>query len=141
MPATTCWTRLPPPRRKSLPNISRGASRRTIRSTAAITPPPVLTRSLSGTITGDVVSLTGGTATFADKTVGTGKSVTLTGASLSGADALNYVLDSVATTTADITTAAITATLTAANKTYDGTTTEPNANMSCMLNGVLPTDT
>src|SRR2546430_9723497 len=63
----------------------------------------VLARSLNGTITGDVVSLTGGTATFADKTVGTGKIVTLTGASLTGVDAGNYVLDSVATATADIT--------------------------------------
>src|SRR5205823_14599828 len=43
----------------------------------------VLTRSLSGTIMGDVVNLTGGTANFADKNVGMGKVVTLTGASLS----------------------------------------------------------
>src|SRR5439155_15111571 len=63
----------------------------------------VLARSLNGTITGDVVSLTGGTATFADKTVGTGKMVTLTGASVTGMEAGNYVLDSVATAPADIT--------------------------------------
>src|SRR5439155_4513173 len=44
----------------------------------------VLTRSLSGTIGADVVSLTGGTATFIDKSVGVGKTVTLTGANLSG---------------------------------------------------------
>src|SRR5205823_1524475 len=80
----------------------------------------VLTRSLSGTITGDAVSLTGGTATFADKFVGTGKIVTLTGASLSGADAGNYVLDSVATTAADITAKHISGTFTASNKEYNG---------------------
>ncbi len=80
----------------------------------------VLTRSLSGTITGDVVSLTGGTATFSDKNVGTGKTVTLTGANLGGTDAGNYVLDSVATTTADITVLHITGTFTADSKVYDG---------------------
>src|SRR6266568_2447217 len=82
----------------------------------------VLTRSLSGTIMGDVVSLTGGTATFADKYVGNGKIVTLTGASLSGLDASNYVLDSVATTTANITAKHITGSFTADNKVYDGDT-------------------
>ena len=80
----------------------------------------VLTRSLSGTIGGDAVSLTGGTATFSDKTVANGKTVTLTGASLSGADAGNYVLDSVATTTANITAKHITGSFTADNKEYDG---------------------
>ena len=56
-----------------------------------------------GAICGDAVSLTGGTATFNDKAVANGKTVTLTGATLSGADTGNYVLDSVATTTANIT--------------------------------------
>ena len=83
----------------------------------------VLVRSLVGAISGDLVSLTGGTATFSDKNVGNGKTVTLTGASLSGADAGNYALDSVATTTANITVLHITGTFTAANKVYDGTTT------------------
>ncbi|OLE63994.1 MAG: hypothetical protein AUG74_13435 [Bacteroidetes bacterium 13_1_20CM_4_60_6] len=58
----------------------------------------VLTRSLTGVIGGDAVTLTGGTATYNDKTVANGKTVTLTGASLSGTDAGNYILDSVATT-------------------------------------------
>src|SRR5207253_915047 len=80
----------------------------------------VATRSVNGTILGDVVSLTGGTATFIDKSVGTGKTVTLAGASLSGLDAGNYVLDSVATTVANITAKHITGSFTAANKIYDG---------------------
>ena len=64
----------------------------------------VLTRSLnSGVVSPDVVNLTGGTATFNNKDAGTGKTVTLAGASLSGADAGNYSLGSVATTTANIT--------------------------------------
>src|SRR5207248_8273649 len=82
----------------------------------------VLTRSLVGAISGDAVSLTGGTATFSDKNVGMGKTVTLTGATLSGGDAGNYVLDSVATTTANITVLHITGTFTTGNKIYDGNT-------------------
>src|SRR5439155_1700732 len=61
----------------------------------------VLTDSTVGDVGG--VSLSGGTATFDDKNVANGKTVTLTGATLSGVDAADYVLDSVATTTADIT--------------------------------------
>ncbi|EFQ79243.1 hemagglutination activity domain protein [Algoriphagus machipongonensis] len=58
----------------------------------------VLTRTLNGVISPDAVTLTGGTATFSDEDVATGKTVTLTGATLSGADAGNYSLGSVATT-------------------------------------------
>src|SRR5436309_12335711 len=82
----------------------------------------VLARSLSGAIGGDVVSLTGGTATFDDKTVANGKTVTLTGASLTGTDAVNYALGSVAATTANITSLHITGSFTAVNKPYDGNT-------------------
>lgn len=64
----------------------------------------VRTRSLSGAIPGDAVRLSGGRARFADPNVGTDKTVTLEGARLIGADSGNYVLDSVAATTADITT-------------------------------------
>src|SRR5207302_9409778 len=80
----------------------------------------VLTRSLNGAITGDIVNLTGGTATFSDKSVANGKTVTLTGASLTGTDAGNYVLDSVATATANITAKHVTGSFTAGNKEYDG---------------------
>ena len=83
----------------------------------------VLTRSLVGSISGDAVSLTGGTATFSDKNVGNGKTVTLVGASLSGGDAGNYVLDSVSTTTANITARDLTVTATGIDKVYDGFTT------------------
>jgi len=48
------------------------------------------------------VRLSGGRARFADSAVGTGKTVTLEGATLTGPDSRNYVLDSVAPTTADI---------------------------------------
>src|SRR5205823_4496069 len=79
----------------------------------------VTSRSTVGDLGG--VSLTGGTATFDTKDIGTGKTVTLTGATLSGADAGNYLLDSVTTTTADITVLHITGAFTASDKTYDGT--------------------
>ena len=49
-----------------------------------------------------------------------GKTVTLTGASLSGTDAGNYVLDSVATTTANINKADATVVVTAYSVTYNG---------------------
>ena len=72
----------------------------------------VLMRSLPTAISGDDVALTGGTAAFADANVGNGKTVTLAGATLGGADAGNYVLDSVATTTANITKAGTTTVIT-----------------------------
>jgi hypothetical protein len=65
----------------------------------------VLTRTLNGVLAADTnnVSLTGGTASFATATVGTGKLVTLTGPTLTGSAATNYNLTSVGTTTAAIT--------------------------------------
>lgn len=63
----------------------------------------VTKRSLTGVETGDTVTLEGGTATFDDANAGTGKTVTLIDASLTGAAASNYSLTSVATTTANIT--------------------------------------
>src|SRR6185369_1159993 len=69
------------------------------------------------------VSLTGGTATFDTKNIGTGKIVTLGGTfGLSGVDAGNYVLDSVDTALANITALHITGDFTADNKVYDGNT-------------------
>jgi hypothetical protein len=83
----------------------------------------IATRTLTGVLGSDAVTLTGGTATFADKNVGTGKTVTATGLSLTGADAGDYTLSpTTATTTADITPASLTGSFTAANKVYDGTT-------------------
>ena len=58
----------------------------------------VLTRTLNGVLAGDAgnVSLTGGTATFADAQAAPGKTVTLTGSALSGSASGNYSLTSVA---------------------------------------------
>jgi hypothetical protein len=83
----------------------------------------IVDRLVTGTVAGDTVSLTGGAATFADKNVGTGKTVTASGFSLSGVDAGNYALQAGPwTTTADITQKVLTGSFTAASKIYDGTT-------------------
>ena len=80
-------------------------------------------RSLSGVVGSDDVTLTGGSATFADKNVGTGKTVTGTGFSLTGTTAGNYTLaSSTTTTTANITARPITVTAATNTKIYDGTT-------------------
>ena len=83
-------------------------------------------RALVGAVVGDVVSLSGGTATFNNVNVADGKTVTLTGATLAGAAAVNYTLDSVATTTANITQASSTTTVTCpASATYTGSAITP----------------
>ena len=75
----------------------------------------------SGIVGSEVVTLVGGTAAYSNKNVDTGKTVTLTGATLGGADALNYKLGGVNTTTADITKKDVTGSFVAANRQYDGT--------------------
>ena len=83
----------------------------------------IATRTLIGVIGTDVVNLSGGTATFIDKNIGNGKSVTATGLGLSGADAGNYQLSSTsANTFADISPRTLTITASGVNKIYDGTT-------------------
>jgi len=84
---------------------------------------------LSGTATisaigGDAVSLSGtGSAAFADKNAGANKAVTVSGYTLSGLDAGNYRLVAPASLTASIGKANVTVSgVTAASKTYDGTT-------------------
>ena len=82
----------------------------------------IASRSLDGVIGSDDVSLTGGAASFDNKNVGTGKSVTATGLSLSGADAGNYTLaSSSASTTASINARALVVSATGSDKVYDGT--------------------
>ena len=85
----------------------------------------------------DVVTCVG-TGSFDTAAVGTGKTVTANGLSLSGAAASNYALSATsATTTANITAATLTPAITATNKTYDGTAT---AAISCTLTGVVGSD-
>jgi hypothetical protein len=84
----------------------------------------IATRALSGVVGSDIVALTGGSATFADKNTGNGKIVAVTGLSLTGSSAGNYQLASTSVTTAaDITAKNLAVSgATANNKVYDGGT-------------------
>ena len=73
-------------------------------------------------IPGDVLTVSG-TPTFNNKNVGTAKTVTATGISLSGTDSGNYSQNTSTTTTANITARTLNVTATATNKTYDGNNT------------------
>ncbi len=96
----------------------------------------------TGVVSGDVVTLvsSGGTATFNNKTVATGKTVTFAGLTLAGADAGNYTLTQ-PTTTADVTAKNITVSgITANTKTYNGTTAATLNLGTAALVGVVPLD-
>jgi hypothetical protein len=80
-------------------------------------------RALDNVVTEDSLVLVGGTASFADKHVGTNKLVTGTGFTLDGADAANYVLaSSTLTTNANIEPRALVVNASGQDKPYDGTT-------------------
>ncbi|NHZ90073.1 filamentous hemagglutinin N-terminal domain-containing protein [Massilia sp. CCM 8733] len=71
---------------------------------------------------GDALTISGGTATFADKNAGKGKTVNVASLTLGGLDAANYALAaSTVTTTADITPRALNVTAAGVDKVYDGT--------------------
>jgi len=53
-------------------------------------------------ISGDVFADGYGSASFANKNAGTGKTVSVSGISISGTDAGNYTFNTIASTTADI---------------------------------------
>ena len=96
---------------------------------------------LSGLEAGDVgnVTLTGLTAAFANAAVGNGKTVSLTAASLSGTASGNYsvTVTGAPTTTANITSAALTigGSFTANNKLYDGTVAATGNTAGLTLSG------
>jgi hypothetical protein len=73
-------------------------------------------------VAGDVLTASNTAANFADKNVGTGKAVSVSGIALTGTDAGNYSVNTTAATTADITQRALTVSATGQNKVYDGGT-------------------
>ena len=89
-------------------------------------------------IAGDVLSASA-SAAFADKNAGSGKTITVQNASLSGNDAGNYRLaNTTGATTATIARAALTlASVSASDKVYDGTQV---ANVSATVAGVIGQD-
>ena len=81
----------------------------------------ISTRDLSGVVGDDDVQLSGGWASFEDRNVGQGKSVTATGFVLDGDEAGNYALVAGPwTALADITAKQVTGSFTAGDKVYDG---------------------
>ena len=96
--------------------------------------------SLSGVMSGDVVTVTTVAGTFNDKNVGVAKPVTVTGVTLAGADAGNYMVNPIAAvSSADITPAKLSvASATAQNKVYDGKTTAGFDGAT--LSGVIASD-
>ena len=99
------------------------------------------TAAVAGKVGSDNVTVTGGTATFADKNVGTGKTVTFTGYTLSGTAAGNYNLTAQpANVTAEITAKEVTVTgITATNRTYAKDNLEVTLNGGT-LSGVISGD-
>lgn len=100
-----------------------GASNKTYDGTTAAT--LTGTATLNGVVSGDTVTLgtSGATGAFADRNVGTGKSVTASGYTIGGTDSGDYLLSQPTGITANISAKTLTASgLTASNKTYDGTT-------------------
>ncbi len=105
--------------------------------------------SLSGIVSGlgnaggtsDVVSLSNGTAAFADPNVGTGKTVSFSGYSISGADAADYSLSQPASSTANITAAGLTITASNQSKTYGfGGTSASLGTTAFTTSGLLGSD-
>jgi len=97
---------------------------------------------LLGVLGGDTVTLdtTNAVGVFADKNVGAGKAVSVSGLTLLGADAAKYALTQ-PTTNADITAASLTVTgVTANDKVYDGTTSATLDTNSAALEGVISGD-
>jgi hypothetical protein len=99
---------------------------------------------LSGVVPGDTVTLNSGGATgvFPTKSVGTGLAVTVSGFTISGAGAGNYVLAQPTGLTASINAKGLTIGGVAANsKTYDGNNSATLNTTNAALSGVVPGDT
>ncbi|MBN2647285.1 MAG: filamentous hemagglutinin N-terminal domain-containing protein [Thiotrichales bacterium] len=100
------------------------------------------TASLTGVVSTDSVRLNGtAVGSFVDKNVGTGKTVNVTGLSLSGADADNYSVGALSSK-ADITKASISAVtnIVANNKTYDGNRSAMLVTTSAGFTGMVTGD-
>lgn len=96
-------------------------------------------RTLTGVVSNDNVSLVGGSASFTTKNVGTARSVNITGLSISGPDAVKYVLVSTnASTNADIIPISLTVSgVLASNKVYNASTVASLNTSGANLVGVI----
>jgi hypothetical protein len=94
--------------------------------------------SSSDKVSTDSVNYTYTTSTFSDKNVGNGKTVTTNGIAIAGTDAANYnLLNTTATSLANITARNLVVTVVAQNKVYDATTT---AAVSSITSNVISGD-
>jgi hypothetical protein len=101
------------------------------------------TADLTGKVSGDALTLATSDGYFSDKNVGQGKRVYIENLSLGGADVGNYVLSrTTSESTGNITPATISVVsgVTAANKTYDGTTIATPVTTSAVFNGMVSGD-
>lgn len=99
--------------------------------------------SFSGRIGNDQLTVTGASGQFADKHAGTGKTVTISGLNLAGADAGNYTFSATsASTTADITPAPISGVsgITALSKVYDGSALASLDRSNAVFGGMMAGD-
>ncbi len=113
------------------------------------TEPNSMSCTVATVVPGDTVTCAPSAGTFNSSQVSQANTVTAT-ATISGPSVSNYTLGAAMTTnsvtstsataSANITTKPLTANLTAQNKVYDGTNTEPNLNMTCALVGVVSGD-
>lgn len=99
--------------------------------------------SFAGLVAGDDITVTGATGAFADKNAGAGKTVSITGLTIGGADAGNYTLGGTsATTSASITRREISAVdgIAADDKIYDGTTAATLNTTAASFSGIVAGD-
>ena len=71
-------------------------------------------------VSGDVLTLGYGSASFPDKNAGNGRTVSVSGITVTGTDSGNYTFNTTAATTANITKAALTVTAAGIDKVYNG---------------------
>lgn len=90
-----------------------------------------------------VTNATGATGKFDSKDVGNGKTVTITGLTLTGEDAANYTLSTPVTTTGNITKRPVTVSVdgVSVTKEYDGTTAAGNVTGEASVTGTVGSET
>lgn len=116
------------------------ASNKVYDGTTAATLSGASISTVTGLVAGDVVNLLTGSATgiFADKNVGTTKTVTVSGYAINGADAGNYSLSQPTGLTATISPRPLTASLTGTvRKVFDGTTAASLKPANYLLPGII----
>ncbi len=102
-----------------------------------------VTLSSTDEISGDNLGYVYTGASYSDKIAASGKTVNVSGISISGAKSSNYnLLNTEAVATANITKKPVTATINLNNKTYDGDTSAiySSSNPHVVLNGLIPGD-